>query len=162
MEFNAYKDDLDQFMKTLQKMVIHKAEIDDIRATRDSLLTLIDDVLQRNSASDIVMAADELPHISDNTSVPPTYKQPEIADYHIIIQSVRDLVKHKRQVCTTGYSSSHRTNGSYSGIKSVSAMSKDHRDDVVVRFSTPIPTKPYQRPVLVKVRPQVPKCPLVE
>ena len=133
--FTAYKDELNQFMKTLQrqckeaevrleklrqelnttidelktglrqhlaaeekKMVIHKAEIDGIRATRDSLFTFIDDVLQRNSAPDIVMAADELPDISDNTAhVPPKSKQPEIADYDIIIQSVKDLVKYKKQ-----------------------------------------------------------------
>ena len=148
MDYNAYKDELNLFMKKLQKqcneteirleklrtelnaaidelktglrqhlaaeekkMVIHKAEIDDIRATRDSLFTFIDDVLQRNSAPDIVMAADELPDISDNTApVPPICKQPEIAEYDIIIQSIKDLVQYKRQLCNIIPPSGHRAN----------------------------------------------------
>ena len=82
-----------------KKMAIHKAELDDIRATRESLLTFIEDVLQRNSSPDIVMAADELPDISVNTELlPRTCKQPEISDYDIIIQSVKDLVKYKKYV----------------------------------------------------------------
>ena len=76
-----------------KKMAIHKAEIDDIRATRDSLFTFIDDVLQRNSAPDIVMAADELPDISDNTvPVPPKCKQPFISDIDTIIRPLKDLL----------------------------------------------------------------------
>ena len=103
-------------------MVIHMADIDDIKATRDSLFTFIDDVLQRNSATDIVMAADELPDVSDNTSpVPPLCKQPQIADYDIIIQSVKDLVKYKKQVCTH-----------------VSRCTSGHRNDVVP--PGPVPT----------------------
>ena len=79
-----------------KKMVIHRAEIDDIRATRDSLLTFIDDVLQRNSVPDIVMTADELPELCENTApVPPTYKQPEVSDYGNVLQLVKHLVVFK-------------------------------------------------------------------
>ena len=183
--FNAYKDELNQFMKTLQKqckeaevrleklrkelnttidelqtglrqhlaaeekkMVMHKAEIDDIRVTRDSLFTFIDDVLQRNSAPDIVMAADELPDISENTSpVPPMCKQLLISDYDKIIQSVKDLVKYKKQTCTAVLSSGHR---------SVADLKPKVSDDVVIKAPEPRPavalssTKPSPVPVRVK------------
>ena len=114
-----------------KKIAIHKADIDDIRATRDSLLTFIDDILQRNSAPDIVMAADELPDISNNTSpVPPKSKQPEIADYNIIIQSIKDLVEYKKQVCPAVHSSLHRSN--ISGSKSTDAIPRTKRDEVIM------------------------------
>ena len=182
--FNAYKDELNQFMKTLQKqcteaevrleklrqelnttidelqtglrqhlaaeekkMVMHKAEIDDIRVTRDSLFTFIDDVLQRNSAPDIVMAADELPDVSDNTApVPPMCKQLLISDYDKIIQSVKDLVKYKKQTCTAVLSSGHRS----------VADVKPKMSDVDIKAPEPRPavalssTKPSPVPVRVK------------
>ena len=187
LNFNAYKDELNQFMKTLRKqfeeaearleklrsnvnttidelktglrqhlaaeekkMVIHKAEIDDIRATRDSLFTFIDDVLQRNSASEIVMAAEDLPDFSENTApVPPTCKQPEIADYDSIIQSIKDLVRYKRQMSTTIPST---------GLSSIVSVAKSperiKRDDVVPSSPEPVPiptaslpsTNPWSNP----------------
>ena len=53
----------------LKKLALYEDEIDNIRATRESMASFIKDIQQRNSAPDIVLSADDLPDITTN-SVP--------------------------------------------------------------------------------------------
>ena len=65
----------------MKNINIHLQDIENMIATRNSLTTFINDIRERNSAPDIVLAADELPDISKN-SVPvlPSYKLPVFKD----------------------------------------------------------------------------------
>ena len=82
----------------VKKLAMHEEEIENIRATRESMTSFIKDIQQRNSAPDIVLSADDLPDITTN-SVPvlPKLDLPVINDVtNDIIQSIKRMVTYNR------------------------------------------------------------------
>ena len=82
----------------LKKLALYEDEIDNIRATRESMASFIKDIQQRNSAPDIVLSADDLPDITTN-SVPvlPKLDLPVINDVtNDLIQSIKGLITYSR------------------------------------------------------------------
>ena len=82
----------------LKKVALHEEEIENIRATRESLTSFIKDIQQRNSAPDIVLSADDLPDITTN-SVPvlPKLNLPVINDVtNDLIQSIKGMITYSR------------------------------------------------------------------
>ena len=82
----------------VKKLAMHEEEIENIRATRESLTSFIKDIQQRNSAPDIVLSADDLPDITTN-SVPvlPKLDLPVINDVtNDLIQSIKGLITYSR------------------------------------------------------------------
>ena len=82
----------------VKKLAMHEEEIENIRATRESLTSFIKDIQQRNSAPDIVLSADDLPDITTN-SVPvlPKLDLPVINDVsNDLIQSIKGMITYSR------------------------------------------------------------------
>ena len=82
----------------VKKLAMHEEEIENIRATRESMASFIKDIQQRNSAPDIVLSADDLPDITTN-SVPvlPKLDLPVINDVtNDLIQSIKGLITYSR------------------------------------------------------------------
>ena len=86
-----------ELIKQQDKLTIHKSDLDDIKDTRDKLFACIDDVLQRNSAHDLVQTVNNLP------TIPPlpiptllhTYTTPSVTDYNPIIRSLQTAVNYR-------------------------------------------------------------------
>ena len=95
----------------VKKLALHEEEIENIRATRESLTSFIKDIQQRNSAPDIVLSADDLPDITTN-SVPvlPKLDLPVINDVtNDLIQSIKGMINYSRDYAKHEMSRSEHT-----------------------------------------------------
>ena len=109
-EVNAHLDQLQGELRERldmeeKKMAIHQAEITSMTLARDETVTRIDKLLNKNSACEIALAAEELGIDVPENSVRLHYNgnYPEVVNYDTVMQSVQELVTYRETIRKSSY-----------------------------------------------------------